>query len=347
MSDTIVKQISLDDLIVNKYIFDSFQGVDVVSIDKSNYGQNQNEKLNYNLYGLARSNNDAKEVVVRLSNLGFYLVEHKQGVSTFFNYKNKKLFDNIFLKENVFKFGEIYYSIEFPVGVKKPSRLLVILSSVSDLPYNADIQRRCFNKNFPSAGKYIPYDTAILRISDVGGVVGSFYINNNSNNKIEMDIVRLLESIDNLFEIKRENVVLYGGSKGGFAALYYGMLCGLKFISVDPMVTDDYHQKTYNDSHFTKGTFPVSKQDKIKNLLKKGVKKDFNGYIVTSKKSPIYNYIDDFDFPDNCSLVDVRHKDITNHVNVSLNTINIVTMLFNLMLYSFNNKGSLKIFHEQ
>ena len=45
------------------------------------------------------------------------------------------------------------------------------------------------------------------------------------------------------------------------------MLCGLKFISVDPMVTDDYHQKIYNDSHFAKRTFPVTKQDKIKNLL--------------------------------------------------------------------------------
>ena len=347
MVAALIKKISLDDLIVKKTIFNSIEEFDILEIDKSKFGNNQNEKLNYNLYGLARSNNDAKEVVVRLSNSGFYMVEHKQGVSIFFNYKNKKLFNDIFLKENVFNFGEIYYSLEIPAGVKKPSRLLVILSSVSDMPYNASIERRCFNKNFPSVGKYIPYDTAILRISDVGGVVGSFYINNNFSNKIETDIIRLFENIEEMFKIKKENVVLYGGSKGGFAALYYGMLCGLKFIAVDPMVTDDYHQKTYNDSHFTKGTFPVTKQDKIKNLLNEGVKKDFEGYIVTSKKSPIFNYIEDINFPDNCSLIDVRHKDITNHVNVSLNTINIVTMLFNIMLYSFKDKKNLKIFHEQ
>lgn len=71
------------------------------------------------------------------------------------------------------------------------------------MPYNASIERRCFNKNFPSVGKYIPYDTAILRISDVGGVVGSFYINNNFSNKIETDIIRLFENIEEMFKIKK------------------------------------------------------------------------------------------------------------------------------------------------
>ncbi len=312
-------------------------GCDVLYLDKSRFGESEVAKLKHNIYGLARVHEGAKLVVTHLSNLGYYMVDHKDGVSVFYNFNNKDKFDRIFSNEGFSRFGNLYYSIDKPPSNISPTRLLVVFSSVADFPYNASIVRRCFFKNFTNVSKYIPYDTIVVRISDIGPVVGSFYLDNNYNSEVESDLQSFLSELYRLTGVCKSNTILYGVSKGGTGALYHGLKAGLSFVAVDPIVSDEHHEKKYGDSHFTLGTFPRSKQSKFNELLNNGL--DFNpefGYIITSRCSPIFPYIVNANFQNNVRVLDVFHDEIKDHPDVGPSTVNILLMIINGFFYKVN-----------
>ncbi|NYT79830.1 XcbB/CpsF family capsular polysaccharide biosynthesis protein [Alcaligenaceae bacterium] len=319
----------------------SLDECEIVHIDKSNFGQGDAKK-NHNLYGLARSDRNAKSLVTQLSNLGYYLTDHKDGISTFYNYKNKELYDSILIDQNTSRWKDIYYSIQYPENNIRPSRVIFVFSSVADFPYNQNINRRCFFKNFKNINRYIPYDTAIVRVCDVGGVVGSFYMNNNYDLFFEQKIQEFLRYAYGFLNVSKDNVVLYGGSKGGTGALLHGILGGYKFVAVDPIVSDDFHETAYNDSHFTKGTFPERKFDRFSRICNEGSKR---GYIITSSGSPVFEYIRKIADKNNINYIDVVHQDIKSHPDVGKNTINILMMLVNSMFYNVSLSVDGKINH--
>ncbi len=305
-------------------------------IDKSSIGKNENEQKNYNLFAIARSNENVKNLVVNLANKGFYLVNHKDGISIFEKFINAEQFKHNLINKNIKIFNDLYYTLETPkIKTNKP-RLLVVFSSVADFSLNASISRRNFFTNFESIGKYIPQNTYILRISDIGSVVGSFYMNNNFNNQVESNIQLLLEFILLENNISKTDVVLYGTSKGATAALYHGILGHYKAVCVDPIVSNKYHEIKYNDSHFTLDTFSESKQKKFKYLMKNSlIDSDIN--ILYSKNSPIYNDIIEIiknnDKDEKIKFIHSNHPSIKDHPDVGPNTINILTMIINNLYY--------------
>lgn len=303
-------------------------GVDRLDVDKSAHGANSEVKLNHNLYGLARNDVSAKALVVALSNLGYYMVKHRDGVSSFLWGGHEEAFSEYIDGEF---FGGLYYKLQMPLGVK-PGRVLVVFSSVADFPYNASIQRRCFFGNFKSISKFIPYDVAVLRISDIGGVVGSFYLNNNFDLDRERKIRALIGHVSDRLGVGLDKFVFYGGSKGGTGAFYHGVSMGVGFIAVDPIVSDMYHETIHRDSHFTIGTFPVRKMDKFRKLIL-SAEGDSRGYVLTSLQSPCFASIVTAGVPSGVGLWNVRHRGIKSHPDVGLNTVNLVTMLINAMFY--------------
>ncbi|MEX5913733.1 accessory Sec system protein Asp2 [Staphylococcus ureilyticus] len=75
-----------------------------------------------------------------------------------------------------------------------------------------------------------------MRIMDLNVSHGSHYISTSNfpdyEKNIQLSILNLIEKLN----IKKENVVLYGGSKGGTGALYHGAALDLKTLAVDPIV---------------------------------------------------------------------------------------------------------------
>lgn len=59
-----------------------------------------------------------------------------------------------------------------------------------------------------------------------------FYLGHKENTFMENEVIGLIESCINELKIDRENVILTGSSKGGFASLYYGFKYGFKKIIV-------------------------------------------------------------------------------------------------------------------
>lgn len=69
-----------------------------------------------------------------------------------------------------------------------------------------------------------------LFIEDTCGEFGCYYLCNDMNFEVEETVVELIESIIKKYKIKKENVITFGSSKGGSAALYYGMKYGFGHI---------------------------------------------------------------------------------------------------------------------
>ena len=80
------------------------------------------------------------------------------------------------IKNYEYKDG-LVYSLTPPQIDINPN-LLVIFSSISGKMYQPFLHRY-FEQNFKSINKHISPNTAILRIADIGGVTGAYYLNTN------------------------------------------------------------------------------------------------------------------------------------------------------------------------
>lgn len=311
--------------------------VDEIYINKSSVGKNKDEKLIHNFLAVGRQNNAAKKLIAALSSHAFYLVKHTNGVSVFKNFKDSNVFINSFEDKNIKCWDDTFYTLDEPFskgGSKK--RLLVIFSSIADFPFNASISRRVFFKNFSTIAKYIPKNTYILRIADLGGVLGGFYLNSNADSNFENKVQNLIRKVQEDEGIADAQVVFYGGSKGATGALYHGLKMGIKTLAVDPIVSDEFYIKTYNDLHFVEGAFPCYKQEKFSNLMLENSNKKLNFIkVITSPNSEQYSYIQNIILSSNTTINNYIFSNpyIKSHPDVGKQTLNFATAMLNNLLY--------------
>jgi len=321
----------------------------ILYIDRSNVGL-EKERM-HNLIGFAQREPLVKDLLIYLASKGFYLIEASQGVSKFEKFINAESFKHNVKVKNLQIYKELYYTLDEPLLNFGKNRLIVLFSSVADFAFNADISRRNFFTNFSTISKYIPQNTYVLRIGDIGGVLGNFYMNTTYSNKIEEGVQDLIQFILHSNNIEKSDVVLYGASKGGTATLYHGILGGYKSIAVDPIVSDTYHEENSFDSHFTQPRkvsrlYPQSKQEKFSNFIK-GREIPDNITILYSQNSPIYDAINsivrDNDKENKINYLNVCHPEIKTHPDVAPKTINILMLVLNNFFYNLGKIQSKNI----
>ncbi|WP_150538235.1 XcbB/CpsF family capsular polysaccharide biosynthesis protein [Actinobacillus vicugnae] len=314
-----------------------------IYINKSSIGKDEKEKLNYNFLAVGRSNVEAKKLIADLSNNRYFLTNHTNGISLFTKFIDGKSFLPHFNDKNVQVWNDTFYTLEEPQAKDNNNRLLIIFSSIADLAFNASVSRRMFFKNFPSISKYIPKNTYILRIADIGGVLGGFYSNSNADMMFEEKIQKLICKIKRDYLIKDDNIVLYGTSKGATGALLHGIKLGLKTISVDPIVSDEYYIEKHNDLHFVTDVFPMSKQEKFIKILKEESHKNLSNIkLITSPNSEQFKYINKILLASNlgiCSYI-FTNPQIKGHTYIGEQTLNFVTSMLNNLLYNIDIKDS-------
>ena len=208
---------------------------------------------------------------------------------------------------------------------------------------NAPGLMRYFEQNFASVSKYVPHDTAILRIADLGGICGAFYLdttflpNNAENIQIAINRVR------NELNLGTDSVVLYGASKGGTGALYHAVKGHYRCVAVDPIVADEHYITSYGDLHFTEtGAFPRSKENVFTELVSEldnlpSPLAATRWSVILSDRSPQHKYLSRtlVDRTDRLfSFFESRHPAIKDHPDVGPNTVNTATALMNFHLYS-------------
>ena len=309
----------------------------ILNVDLAAFGDTE-----LNILGLARKNQDLKKQVVQLANKGFYLYKHENKISSFVQHDEiKKIWLRV--KEGELKtFNSLFYKLQEPKINDGSKRLIVAFSSMNENIFSPSLSVRCLVENFRSIDKYIPDNCYVLRIADVGNAVCSFYLNNNYNKKMESDVQDLIRSIalEHCMSLE-DDVVLYGPSKGGTAALYHALIGGYKAVSVDPIVSDEYYEEVYEDTHFTTGTFPETKQDKFKRVL--AATKFINQInVIYSERSPQHPYIREVlktsPISGEINFINSRNRQIQEHAHVSPFTLNVTLALINGMFYGFSKK---------
>lgn len=288
-------------------------------VDTSSFGQPKQ-----NLMSIALRDHVAKTLLVHLTNLGFYI---------YYNVDNETRLirrDRIRHHWPAVKSGEISMSNDGVPYIYEPAvngsteRLVVVFSPINSTPRF----KRYFRPSFGSLQKFVPPGTGILRIGDIGGVKGAFYLDTVDIPDNVERISRLISKFVSKFSIVRSKVVLYGASKGGTGSLYYGLSLGYKFVAVDPILSDEWYERELNDYHFTAdGVFLQPKQDVFRSLIAHCVRSESafesRGSVVTSWRSPQFEYLADMLSPlaDSLCILDSGNSNIHSHPDVAPNTI--------------------------
>lgn len=296
------------------------------------------ERPEHDLMKLALKNARAKTLLLKLTNLGFSLYYNTDNESRFIRH-DRIVHHWPAVKDGTFTPSDegIVHQIEYPES-GKTERLVVILSPINSKPRLI----RYFRPSFATLLKYVPPNTAILRIADVGGVKGAFYLDTTFLPDNSSRVARLIQSTVDATGVDRANVVLFGASKGGTGAFYHGLNGGWKFVAVDPIVSDTWYEQNESDYHFTTGgIFPRSKQEVFTQLIDQVEQTQpdvaFDSALVTSSRSPQYTFTSEIIRPiaHRLSIFDSGNSDIVKHPDVAPKTIYAQVMAINTLLLGF------------
>lgn len=296
-----------------------------------------------NMVKLARLNDKDRDLITTLANAGFYTYMVKDNATRFVSERSlENLWQSLISKEFVRHSNGIVYSYS-EAAANVPKRLLVVFSSIS-ANINTPSLMRYFEQNFKTLQKFIPTDTAVLRIADLGGVVGAFYLNTTHlPNNIE-NIQQVINDVSRDKGIAHDSIVLYGASKGGTGALVHAIEGHYRCVAVDPIIDDEYYVKHLNDAHFTgNGIFPESKRTVFARIMNEVASlptlprtTNVKWSVICSGNSPQYKYISRTlmeNANSRMSFYDSRNPEITDHPKVGIKTVNMATSLINFHLY--------------
>lgn len=262
-------------------------GLDFIHVDHASVSTAPGQSL----IDLARQNPETKAKLILLANAGFHVYVLREGVSSMVRHRRiRRLWREVIAGTVSVDENDIFHTLERATGAGEP-RLLVVFSSIAAKMYTPSLMRH-FEKNFATLPKYVPHNTHILRIADFGGVVGSFYLNTRALPQNEAHIWARIAATAAELKVTRDNIVLYGTSKGGTAATFYALRHGLRAVAVDPILSDEHYIKAHHDLHFTQGTFADPKQARFQALIRNELHPEAKLSLICSRRSPQFAYIE-------------------------------------------------------
>lgn len=306
----------------------------------------EQSQVDENLTQISRRFSPARQLLLGLTARGFYTYSSRNFETRMVLERRiptlwQPLVSGEFLQSSL----GVIYSLTQAVVESETPKLLVLLCPMHASMYSSSLYRY-FPQNFKSIQKYIAPDTAVLRIADLGGVVGSFYVDTTTHPE-NVDRIQALVglSIRDL-NVKAENVVFYGGSKGGTGALLHGLVGRYKVVAVDPVLSDRHYEERHRDSHFTRDSvFMESKDDLfVRTVAKYRSTADWDSpdqrkVIIYSSLSPQATYINSIalePLAEGVSSFDVVHPSIKDHPDVGPNSLPLTTTVINNLLYGLD-----------
>jgi hypothetical protein len=300
----------------------------VLALDKLNFihvdhaGRQTHTKQANNIISIAGNDADAKAKLTFLANQGFHVYMVRNETSSMVHHRRiRTLWRDVVAKEITVDENNIFY-VTYPPPLTVSPKLLVIFSSIAATMYTPSLQRH-FEKNFATIAKYVPQNTHILRIADMGAVVGSFYLNSKSLPNNEAHVAAVIAREAKRLGISNKDVVLYGSSKGGTAAVFYALKYGYQAVAVDPILSDEHYVQEHGDLHFTLDTFEQPKEARFAELVE-NVHDDTELSVICSTRSPQYPYINETlisRFADRFVFLNSENENIKIHPDVGPKTI--------------------------
>lgn len=232
------------------------------SIDLSNISQDvvmlnvPNPKKDLRVF---RRNNRARNIALDLAGRD-YVLHGNQG--SYYRFVKR-----VQLKTKYPKFKDVHYRIIPPKENKKfwKNKLLVRMFSFS-FEYSTSMIKRNFQTDFVTLKDSIVKDTYVLEIGDINLIAGSFYTNTRNYPDYEKQVQDLIKHIAQKYKIDRNNIVVYGASRGGAGALLHGALGDYKFVASD-LVIDGTTWYFKSDEHYVGEIRDVDLTDTMANAL--------------------------------------------------------------------------------
>ena len=161
--------------------------------------------------------------------------------------------------------------------------LIVIFSSFNS---KTAIQQHSYNYIRALSG----FNCHKLFILDSYGPRGSYYLGENMNFEVETSVVSLITYIASKYQILNKNIVSVGSSKGGSAALYYGLKYNFGNIvagAPQTRIADYILRVTEETAKYMLGETldNVDRIDKLNNIIFYQFEKEIRSkiYLLTSK----------------------------------------------------------------
>lgn len=177
----------------------------------------------------------------------------------------------------MFKFTEDVYESNLPIRYvfeeanKNKDYLVVVFSGFN--PPNAKLAN---SYNYIRTLRNI--DCHRLFILDNYGPRGSYYLGSKDSNEVESSIVSLIQYISRKYNIKQENIITAGSSKGGSAALYYGLKYHFGYViggAPQTKIADYIKKNTIETFEYMLGNQPTDEEvNKLNNIIFKQLKED-------------------------------------------------------------------------
>lgn len=232
------------------------------------------------------------------------------------------------------------FTLETPAPPESIKGLVVVFSSMAN-PFDGPGLSRHFERNYRSLNRHIGADIAILRIADLDGVVGGFYLPTSWDPMRAEKIANLVDNTASRLGLPDSRVVLYGASKGGTGALFHSLQSGLRWasVAVDPVVDDRHYEDRYEDSHWTSGRiFPFRKRELFEEAVIHSRQESswtcVRSAIITSPGSPLQDSVvgvSELMDPASTLLLNVHDPKIRDHPDVSPNCVQTATALINML----------------
>lgn len=294
----------------------------------------------------AHQDSTIRTMVNALAQRGYYVYHTKDSVSRFVRDEHiPKMWHSVLDGTYSVSDDGVIHIVEHPLTAVPPRKLIVVFSSIGDI-FNEGLFRY-FTRNYRSIQKFVPQDAAILRIADVGGVVGGFYLNTTYRPDNAERISALIEQKRLELGLTKDDVVTYGASKGATGALFHAVRNGYKSVSVEPIVNDQYYESAFGDTHFTGGgNFPRTKETVFEELISEHKGRLMSRSevsapriaVIYSEQSPQFPYLNALlaqNALSDITLVNVSHPNIKDHPDVSPASLNLTATFLNMLCYGF------------
>lgn len=238
------------------------------------------------------------------------------------------------------------YPVENKIGETK---LLIIFQSLGD-ETSSDPRKR-YPYTLIDGLKF--YNCHKLYIKDDHGPVGDYYLGSNGNFDTQVAVVELIKKKVAQFGIQSKDIITFGFSKGGYAAVMFAYLLNVDtVIAAVPQFNLDHwivNYKPFLSYIYPEITYPGDHQkyaDYLKNVIGNSDYIPRKVYILTSHNdNTYYEHIPPLikSLQESGTIVKVFHNDefvVTRHNNVVKNSLN---EIFAILAYELSHKNLKKI----
>ncbi|MFK4152415.1 hypothetical protein ACI2LV_10555 [Streptomyces fungicidicus] len=195
-----------------------------------------------------------------------------------------------------------------------------------------------------SNGVLNPVRANILWIRDRFRDMNSYYLCEGMDFSLEQSVIGLISKVMNALELTPEQVTMWGGSKGGSAALYFGMRYGFgNIVSIVPQFLVGTYVKRVHPkvARFMLGEAVPEENVRavdalIPDLARSGVARHSNIYLLSSPQDEQYQeqvepFLGLFQGYDNFNFVFSESPHITRHSDVTRRNVPFLMGLVNML----------------